>query len=1182
MTWRGLSSAERARKWVVLAIAMGVALLGGLSSAANAATPASSYKLGGLFGPGGGSSNGVSDIAQSPATGNIFFAEWNQTRVGVYSADAAAGGVPLTDFDALSPSGIDAQDIAVDPANDAVYIADTIIGLGVGRFLSDGAPTPTYTFDSSFTPSGFAAPGGMAVDPVSHDLYVADRGANRVVRLAVANGAEVASLDGSNTTGGAFTGVRTVAVGPTGTVYVVDTGSGRVERFSGAGASLGALALPAGASPSAITTNANTGAVAIVAGIGNQTYILGFSAAGARTFTTRVTGAVNAPATGLAWNGVANRIYASRSDGTAFFYDPAVAPGVDAPAVTAGRNTAHASAQVAPGGEDTTARFEYCPSTAACANYPISDPNDPNNPWKRGPDHPNLTTTTTIEDDLPLGSNATWLVRVSADNTVSGTDNVSAITTVNSPLLTPSVTTGTASSVTDSQAELLGTIDTLGASTTYHFEYGLTSSYGSRIPVSVEAAAGSSRTPRVVSRIISGLQSGTTYHFRLVATNSVGTSFGADRTFTTAGPDEVAPNRAYEQVTPVDKRGAAVVTDFHFQTSDDGSAIAVATLAAPRDAVGSLIRQNFLVRRGDSDWLDWKQTDAPQNAAAGLLESSTTAISADFNHALVASNRNLALGGVNGNGNLYVKDLRTGAYTFVATSGDTDAYQKLVSIQANEQVFVAGAPDFSWVMFIGPTSFAPGATAPAIYRWTRATGQVTIESRLPGEVIPPFAVQSPGAKLVLPSVSSDGKVLAFGAASGVYRRVNGQTTAVSESQVTGDPPGEQPGTFDGMSTDGRYVVFHAHARLTNDAPAVGPTDPDNLYRYDAQTGEQLYIDQLNPTSVSVVGISDDGRTIYYDTGSATAVWRNGQKRIATTDRPSTTANQVTVSGSGRYFAWMNDRPPFGDSTAHVYDADKDQAVCVSCGADGSLGVGRLFAGGRTLGNRNPRAITENGYVFFDTPKRLVTADHNGSNDVYAFRNGRYTLISPGDGVHDALFVDASADGSSVFFQTDEGLVSRDVDGETDVYVARIGGGFPSQNPPPSRAPCVRAECADVVAGPAGSPAMPSSNTGSVNGTAKRTNQEKVRISLSRVSFGAKTVKITFQANQRGRVRVSGSRVTTTIRNVAKSGTYSVSVPLSKKARALRRAHKKFKVSLRVSLSGGWGSTSAKYSRTLGK
>jgi hypothetical protein len=32
---------------------------------------------------------------------------------------------------------------------------------------------------------------------------------------------------------------------------------------------------------------------------------------------------------------------------------------------------------------------------------------------------------------------------------------------------------------------------------------------------------------------------------------------------------------------------------------------------------------------------------------------------------------------------------------------------------------------------------------------------------------------------------------------------------------------------------------------------------------------------------------------------------------------------------------------------------------------------------------------------------------------------------------------------------------------------------------------------------------------------------------------------------------------------------------------LVRAHKKLKVSLKVSLSGGWGSASAKYSRTLG-
>jgi hypothetical protein len=49
------------------------------------------------------------------------------------------------------------------------------------------------------------------------------------------------------------------------------------------------------------------------------------------------------------------------------------------------------------------------------------------------------------------------------------------------------------------------------------------------------ASVGSGTTAVAVSAPISGLSGGTTYHFRLVATNSAGTTTGADVAFTTAG-----------------------------------------------------------------------------------------------------------------------------------------------------------------------------------------------------------------------------------------------------------------------------------------------------------------------------------------------------------------------------------------------------------------------------------------------------------------------------------------------------------------------------------------------------------------------------------------------------------------------------------------------------------------------
>ncbi|MCW2996323.1 MAG: hypothetical protein JWQ18_3818, partial [Conexibacter sp.] len=803
-----------------------------------------------------------------------------------------------------------------------------------------------------------------------------------------------------------------------------------------------------------------------------------------------------------------------------------------------------------------------------------SDPSDPSNPWQRGPDHSGLTSDGPIVDDLPLGSNASWNVRVSADNG-AGAENTSSTVSFDSPLLAPGVTTGVAGSVTESEAELTGTVDTLGAQTTYHFEYGLTTNYGSRAPASFEAPAGNSRTPRTVTKAITGLQSGTTYHYRLVAKNSAGENAGNDRTFTTEGPDDVAPHRGYEQVTPADKEGAQVVSDFHVQTAADGSAIAVSTSSATPDAVGSRMRENYVSYRGASDWTDWQNIDAPQDAVSGLWDASTTAVSSDFEHALVLSNRALAPGGFAGGGNIYIKDLRTGEYTFVAGAPGSVAYRELASVQSSEGVYMAGAPDFSWILFWGVPPFSPEATGgAAVYRWSR-TGGLSLESRLPDGTVAPSAVQLPGGKRAFPTASAQGDVVAFDA-GGVFRRANGQTTAISVSHIVGDPPGPQPGLLDAVTPDGRYVFFHSSVPLTTDA--VAAVGLDFAYRYDAVTDELRFVAPVTQFNENAVyGVSDDGETVYFDDNSGAEVWRNGQVHNITADRVLLINGfQTYVTANGRYFAWIGN-----DGQAHRYDADTDQSVCVSCPSDGSPGAStRLFSSGRGIGNHPPRAMTETGLIFFDTAARLVTADHNGTKDVYAYGD-RPTLISPGDGAYDAFFVDASADGSDVFFQTDEGLVSRDTDESSDVYDARVGGGFPAQSPPPPPAPCVRAECGELGSGPVISPPASSSTTAGSSGP-KRTNQEKVVLSLSRVSFGSKSVRITFKASQRGRVRVTGSRVTTTVRNVAGAGTYSITASLSKKAQAMRHAHKKFKVSLKVSLSGGWGSASAKYSRTLGK
>jgi hypothetical protein len=96
----------------------------------------------------------------------------------------------------------------------------------------------------------------------------------------------------------------------------------------------------------------------------------------------------------------------------------------------------------------------------------------------------------------------------------------------------PVVITNPASYIDSSSAKLNGSVDPHGLTTTVYFQYGTTTSYG--LTTAIQSKTGN--TYQNVSANIGGLTASTTYHFRIVATNSSGTRYGSDRTFTTLSP----------------------------------------------------------------------------------------------------------------------------------------------------------------------------------------------------------------------------------------------------------------------------------------------------------------------------------------------------------------------------------------------------------------------------------------------------------------------------------------------------------------------------------------------------------------------------------------------------------------------------------------------------------------------
>lgn len=100
----------------------------------------------------------------------------------------------------------------------------------------------------------------------------------------------------------------------------------------------------------------------------------------------------------------------------------------------------------------------------------------------------------------------------------------------------PSVATDPATELGAIEATPNGTLDDDGGEACdCGFEYGRDISYGHFTSTEIKTKG------EAFSQVIHGLFPGTTYHFRAFATNSAGTSYGADRTFTT----KLIMNRAY-------------------------------------------------------------------------------------------------------------------------------------------------------------------------------------------------------------------------------------------------------------------------------------------------------------------------------------------------------------------------------------------------------------------------------------------------------------------------------------------------------------------------------------------------------------------------------------------------------------------------------------------------------------
>jgi NHL repeat len=367
-----------------------------------------------------------------------------------------------------------------------------------------------------------------------------------------------------------------------------------------------------------------------------------------------------------------------------------------------------------------------------------------------------------------------------------------------------------------------------------------------------KGAALTASGPQAVSQLLSGLSPGITYHFRLVATNTAATTLGPDKLFTTfALPSVDLPDgRAYEMVSPSQKIGEVFAPEpgheidgtcedclpgidagkLPMQTSPDGESVLYG--GQPFAAGLSPRADQYLSRRGPSGWgASLALNSSPR--IEFVLEQGFRGFSADLSRSVLYHIAALtpdapSVGGV-GFANLYLRDF-DGSLQPLVTQEPPQRVPGSVGLDQDQfQVVYAGAnagtgvsPAFGHTIFaandaltdeveeVAPPAPQIEATENNLYEWH--DGQLRLVNVLPGnELALADAVFGSGRLLSVTSdlkeglavdhaISDDGSHIFWsdGASGQVYVRIAGKETVEVQ---------DHEGKFQTASADGSKVLL---------------------------------------------------------------------------------------------------------------------------------------------------------------------------------------------------------------------------------------------------------------------------------------------------------------------------------------------------------------------------------------
>jgi WD40-like Beta Propeller Repeat len=487
----------------------------------------------------------------------------------------------------------------------------------------------------------------------------------------------------------------------------------------------------------------------------------------------------------------------------------------------------------------------------------------------------------------------------------------------------PGIRSESVSGVAATSATLEASVDPHGASTTYYFQYGTSSGYGTDVPAPPGSALGSGVSEVEASQHLQGLAPGTVYHYRAVAVSELAPGVfeafdGPDQSFTTQGVGSgstLLDGRKWEMVSPPDKRGAQIYAIGQYsgegpliQASAAGDALTyVVDAPTENEPAGYSNLLQVFSTRGAAGWGS-RDIDVPHHAATGPsigqdgeyeffsedlslgvvqpFGSFTPSVSAEASEQTAFVRTNYSNGNVGSPclASCY-RPLVTGAPGHANVppgtifGGETN-HECVTSIGHESLIcgpeFVGATPDLGHVVVesqVALTSTPTGGNR-SLYEWSG--GKLALVNLLPGSggEVARSAQLGFESGSMRHAISDDGSRIVWSEqGSHLYMRDMGLGQTVQLDAVQGGS-GEEPGwpIFQVASRDGSKVFFTDQQRLTADSGRG--TRTFDLYECEmvveagalkCRLSDLTPVGSGGPASVlgAVLGASEDGSYVYF-------------------------------------------------------------------------------------------------------------------------------------------------------------------------------------------------------------------------------------------------------------------------------------------------------------------------------